>query len=90
MEKISPSAGLSSIEIHEGHVMLSADVSMKLFKDNVLTFANRFVFPDSFEVVGYGCMTCIGNSGPLPEPVTEAITQVPTSQMYRFTYSSSH
>uniref|UniRef100_A0A8C9U6M1 Aconitase 1 n=1 Tax=Scleropages formosus TaxID=113540 RepID=A0A8C9U6M1_SCLFO len=29
-----------------------------------------------FEVVGYGCMTCIGNSGPLPEPVVEAITKV--------------
>ncbi|XP_050799024.1 cytoplasmic aconitate hydratase [Gopherus flavomarginatus] len=28
-----------------------------------------------FDVVGYGCMTCIGNSGPLPEPVAEAITQ---------------
>ncbi|KAG7461910.1 hypothetical protein MATL_G00196130 [Megalops atlanticus] len=28
-----------------------------------------------FEVVGYGCMTCIGNSGPLPESVVEAITQ---------------
>uniref|UniRef100_A0A1A8BG51 Cytoplasmic aconitate hydratase n=1 Tax=Nothobranchius kadleci TaxID=1051664 RepID=A0A1A8BG51_NOTKA len=28
-----------------------------------------------FEVVGYGCMTCIGNSGPLPDPVVEAITQ---------------
>jgi aconitate hydratase len=26
-----------------------------------------------FDVVGYGCMTCIGNSGPLPDPVTEAI-----------------
>jgi aconitate hydratase len=26
-----------------------------------------------FDIVGYGCMTCIGNSGPLPEPVTEAI-----------------
>eukprot|EP00112_Aurelia_sp_Birch-Aquarium-sp1_P012564 Seg2640.2 transcript_id=Seg2640.2/GoldUCD/mRNA.D3Y31 product="Cytoplasmic aconitate hydratase" protein_id=Seg2640.2/GoldUCD/D3Y31 len=26
-----------------------------------------------FDVVGYGCMTCIGNSGPLPEPVAEAI-----------------
>lgn len=31
-----------------------------------------------FDVVGYGCMTCIGNSGPLPEPVVEAITQVIT------------
>ncbi len=26
-----------------------------------------------FNVVGYGCTTCIGNSGPLPEPVVEAI-----------------
>merc|ERR1719341_2158889 len=26
-----------------------------------------------FGVVGYGCMTCIGNSGPLPEPVVEAV-----------------
>ncbi len=28
-----------------------------------------------FFVVGYGCTTCIGNSGPLPEPVVEGITQ---------------
>jgi aconitate hydratase len=27
-----------------------------------------------FHVVGYGCTTCIGNSGPLPEPVADAIT----------------
>ncbi len=27
-----------------------------------------------FNVVGYGCTTCIGNSGPLPGPVVEAIT----------------
>ena len=26
-----------------------------------------------FAVVGYGCTTCIGNSGPLPTPVSEAI-----------------
>lgn len=26
-----------------------------------------------FNVVGYGCMTCIGNSGPLPDPVVDAI-----------------
>uniref|UniRef100_A0A8C4EAI5 Cytoplasmic aconitate hydratase n=1 Tax=Dicentrarchus labrax TaxID=13489 RepID=A0A8C4EAI5_DICLA len=34
-----------------------------------------YLFKLGFEVVGYGCMTCIGNSGPLPEPVVEAITQ---------------
>ena len=27
-----------------------------------------------FHVVGYGCTTCIGNSGPLPEPVAKGIT----------------
>ena len=26
-----------------------------------------------FYVVGYGCTTCIGNSGPLPEPVSDAV-----------------
>jgi len=26
-----------------------------------------------FHLVGYGCTTCIGNSGPLPEPVAEAV-----------------
>ncbi len=26
-----------------------------------------------FHLVGYGCTTCIGNSGPLPEPVSRAV-----------------
>jgi aconitate hydratase len=28
-----------------------------------------------FHLVGYGCTTCIGNSGPLPEPVAKAIAE---------------
>ncbi len=28
-----------------------------------------------FYLVGYGCTTCIGNSGPLPEPISDAIAQ---------------
>ncbi|TMT86210.1 aconitate hydratase AcnA [Haloterrigena sp. H1] len=28
-----------------------------------------------YHVVGYGCTTCIGNAGPLPEPVEEAIDE---------------
>jgi len=28
-----------------------------------------------FSLVGYGCTTCIGNSGPLPAPIEKAITQ---------------
>ncbi|MEC9366904.1 MAG: aconitate hydratase AcnA, partial [Chloroflexota bacterium] len=27
-----------------------------------------------FNTVGYGCTTCIGNSGPLPQPVAEAVS----------------
>ena len=27
----------------------------------------------NFHLVGYGCTTCIGNSGPLPEPVAQAV-----------------
>ena len=26
-----------------------------------------------FQLVGYGCTTCIGNSGPLPDPIAQAI-----------------
>src|SRR2546427_12846027 len=26
-----------------------------------------------FHLVGYGCTTCIGNSGPLPDPVAAAV-----------------
>ena len=28
-----------------------------------------------FNLVGFGCTTCIGNSGPLPEPVAQAVNQ---------------
>ena len=28
-----------------------------------------------FNLVGYGCTTCIGNSGPLPEAISEAVAE---------------
>ncbi|HEY8471641.1 MAG TPA: aconitate hydratase [Natronosporangium sp.] len=28
-----------------------------------------------FHLVGYGCTTCIGNSGPLPEPISQAVNE---------------
>ncbi|MFC2251858.1 aconitate hydratase AcnA [Labrys portucalensis] len=28
-----------------------------------------------FNLVGFGCTTCIGNSGPLPEPISEAVNK---------------
>ncbi len=39
--------------------------------------ANLQIYLDQlgFNLVGYGCTTCIGNSGPLPEPVAKAVTE---------------
>jgi aconitate hydratase len=28
-----------------------------------------------FNIVGYGCMTCLGNSGPLPDRIAQAVTE---------------
>uniref|UniRef100_A0A673HE50 aconitate hydratase n=1 Tax=Sinocyclocheilus rhinocerous TaxID=307959 RepID=A0A673HE50_9TELE len=49
----------------------SGVVTYYLKESGVMDFLSQL----GFEVVGYGCMTCIGNSGPLPESVVEAITQ---------------
>ncbi len=35
----------------------------------------RYLDELGFDLVGYGCTTCIGNSGPLPEPIEKAIQQ---------------
>jgi aconitate hydratase len=42
-----------------------------LAESGVLTYLEQL----RFNVVGYGCTTCIGNSGPLAEPVEQAITK---------------
>lgn len=34
---------------------------------------NKYLDQQGFSVVGYGCTTCIGNSGDLHEDVSEAI-----------------
>jgi len=44
-------------------------VTVYLEKAGLLTYLEAL----RFHVVGYGCTTCIGNSGPLPEPVSAAI-----------------
>ena len=35
----------------------------------------RYLEELRFNLVGYGCTTCIGNSGPLPGPVAEAVAE---------------
>ncbi len=39
------------------------------------TGLTRYLNQLGFYLVGYGCTTCIGNSGPLPETVTQAIQE---------------
>jgi aconitate hydratase len=47
----------------------SGVVTYYLKESGVLEYMEKL----GFGVVGYGCMTCIGNSGPLTESVTEAL-----------------
>jgi aconitate hydratase len=36
---------------------------------------NTYLDKIGFNLVGYGCTTCIGNSGPLPDPIADAIVK---------------
>jgi len=47
----------------------SGVVTYYLKESGVIDFLQQL----GFNVVGYGCMTCIGNSGPLDDPVADAI-----------------
>ncbi len=42
-----------------------------LTKTNLMEYLDKL----GFYLVGYGCTTCIGNSGPLPEHITKAIQE---------------
>ncbi len=46
-------------------------VTEYLTRAGLLTYLEQL----GFYIVGYGCTTCIGNSGPLPEPVAQAVEQ---------------
>ena len=50
----------------------SGVVTYYLKESGVIEFLEKL----GFSVVGYGCMTCIGNSGPLSDPVADAIEKV--------------
>jgi len=47
----------------------SGVVTRYLTESGVLPFLDAL----GFQIVGFGCMTCIGNSGELPQPVADAI-----------------
>ncbi|MBI3760717.1 MAG: aconitate hydratase AcnA, partial [Chloroflexi bacterium] len=46
-------------------------VTEYLKKSGTLSYLEQL----GFTVAAYGCTTCIGNSGPLPEPVAKAVTE---------------
>ncbi|NMI07296.1 aconitate hydratase AcnA [Paenibacillus sp. SZ31] len=46
-------------------------VTEYLEKAGLITYLDKL----GFNVAGYGCATCIGNSGPLPDEVSEAIAE---------------
>jgi aconitate hydratase len=46
-------------------------VTEYLTRSGLLPFLEKL----KFNVVGYGCTTCIGNSGPLPEEVSKVVTE---------------
>ncbi|KGE71393.1 aconitate hydratase AcnA [Spirochaeta lutea] len=47
----------------------SVVVTEYLEKAGLMPYLNQL----GFNLVGYGCMTCIGNSGPLPEHIAQAV-----------------
>lgn len=76
-------ATVSSHYLHRGYFVLRkhygpSSASEIIFYMLYFAFIQHIIliFLLRFDVVGYGCMTCIGNSGPLPDSVVEAITQV--------------
>lgn len=50
----------------------SGVVTYYMEDSDVLSYLQKL----GFDIVGYGCMTCIGNSGPLPDSMVEAIEKV--------------
>jgi aconitate hydratase len=70
LAKKAVARGLSS----KGWVKTSLAPGSKVVTDYLTTAG---VLPDletlGFHVVGYGCTTCIGNSGPLPDPIVKQI-----------------
>lgn len=60
----------------------SGVVTHYLRESGVVPFLNNL----GFSLVGFGCMTCIGNSGPLPEYIVDAIEKVITYNYFNLMF----
>ena len=59
-----------------GYVKSSLAPGSRVVSDYLAkTGLQRYLDALGFHLVGYGCTTCIGNSGPLPAPIEEAVTK---------------
>src|SRR5919197_3159723 len=67
-----------SFELDHGSVVIAAITSCtNTSNPSVMIGAGltRYLEELGFHTVGYGCTTCIGNSGPLPEPISQAAAE---------------
>ena len=70
LAKKATERGLSSKPWVKTSLAPGSQVVTEYLKDaGLLTYLEQL----RFHVVGYGCTTCIGNSGPVPEPIAQAI-----------------
>lgn len=72
LAKKAVEAGLSVAPWIKTSLSPGSGVVTKYLEDSGL---QKFLDQIGFNTVGYGCMTCIGNSGDLPKPVEEAIVK---------------
>lgn len=72
LAKKAVEAGLSVKPFVKTSLSPGSGVVKRYLEDsNLQTYMDQL----GFNIVGYGCMTCIGNSGDLPKPVEEAIVK---------------
>src|SRR5665811_1547371 len=60
---------LCKIWHHSTFIEIISVVTYYLNESGVMPYLTKL----GFDIVGYGCMTCIGNSGTLPDNITQAI-----------------
>ena len=72
LAKKAAEKGLASKPLVKTSLAPGSKVVTEYLKDSGLL---SYLEAIGFHLVGYGCTTCIGNSGPLPEPVVNAIQE---------------
>jgi len=72
LAKKAAALGLKAPAYVKTSIAPGSRIAARYFENNGLTEALDAI---GFSIVGYGCTTCIGNSGPLNEDVEKAVTE---------------